>query len=285
MATDLDNLLTPGGVFTAEDIAAAQTATGQQKAAGPQVWFPGKTRKYRDYATEYESGDNVYEKGRLQPAKERVTESPGAQDSEAVKAWVYDPEKRKQIISYLEKRGFPTDDLSAIENAWFSAVDRAQTAYMGAGLEKSPWDMLDLMTPPKDQGGPRKGLSFDSTQRDVDMAEMPPEMVRQGIEGTLQQLLGRGPTETEVNDFAARAAAIAAEDPYTRTTTSHQKWDDELEQYVNTGSTTEESGVSQAELNAQTTDMARQDAEGSDERMEFGRSQAINILMGMMGGG
>lgn len=279
---DLSSLL-GGGLFTPEDLAAADALVGGRRKDQPMVWVSGEKRKPSKPNLMDRGGRDV-EHGR------RIDEigPSGEQTADAVAAWVYDPVKRKEIEAYLQKKGFDTSNFDDVEKAWQTAVDRATRAYEGSGkaLKRSPWEMIDDMSAPEDTGPkPVKGLSWSSSQTDVDMAEMPPEMVRQGITTMLQDLLGRGPTESEVNDFAARAAAIAAEDPYTRTTTSHQEWDPELEQYVNKGSTVEESGISQAELNAETQEMAREDIANSTEAKEFGRVRGINVLMEMLGAG
>ena len=285
---------TPTGGLPAtskEELLARVRSEQAAKAQGKQqslVWLPGMggTRKTRGNPDARDLGGDFFEHGRTggyEPFKDPDT----TPIMESVQAWVFDPKKRVDIISKLQKLGYEITDPDDVDKLWFQAVADASFAYMNSGQKQkiSPWDILSMRQPEYEKSKtPLKGWAFDSTSTDIDMAEMPPEMVRQGITETLQQILGRGPTEAEINDFAARAASIAAENPYTRTTVNRMEWDPQLEQYVNTGSTTSESGVSQEELNAQTADMAREEASGTSEAQEFGRARAINILMDMLGG-
>jgi hypothetical protein len=91
--------------------------------------------------------------------------------------------------------------------------------------------------------------------------EMAPETARGMLEQTAQNLLGRAPTQSELEDFIAKAQTIARQNPTVTTTTSQVGFDGEVEQGTSQSVTKGGGQAVTDKAQAAAQDMAKQDEE------------------------
>lgn len=258
-------------------------AGGSGPSAAPQLWLPlGKSTSRRKRTAPL----NFVEKdgglgGSLPWYDDEVKKTTGGQTSaDEVANWVYDPKKRQQILSYLQKKGYEVDSFAKLDQIWQEAVGRSADAYgtSGGRVKKSPWDMLDLLAPSPEEiarRGPLKGLAYSDTTTTTHIAQMGPETAKGILTNALKDALGRDPTDEEIEDFASRANAIVSENPSQTRTTTNYVWDEAEGGYRATGQTSRQVGPSSEEVGAMVQGAAEDEAEDDPE---YGAYQAAGVV-------
>lgn len=251
---------------------------------GPMAWTPER-RTFGSFIGE----DTQLPGGMLRPDQQETTG--GATPAQELIGMWYDDEEREQILNYMRERGIDVTNLDDAERIWRESVERSVEAY-GSGHEKSPWDIMDLYAPSiteEQDGGagaqgpePVKGMRFQQTRTNRSIDELDSGEVKQTITKSLREMIGRAPTEEEIEDFSSRANALAAENPSVQETTTTQEWDEDLERYVETERETETSGGVSGSM------LAGEAQEQAMESDEYGAYQAsttyYNALMDLLAG-
>lgn len=246
----------------------------------PQVWLPGK--KTTTQSAAYISGPREAQHGMLQAPKTSMI-GKGEYDAQEVSNWVYDSGKLKEITSYLNKKGFDTRSWGAINKSWQDAVQMASDAYGSSGgkLKKSPFDMLDYLAPSeadKKKNEPWRGMSFDTSHTTRHIDQIGPEDAKAVISASLKDLLGRDPTQEEIEDFASRANAIVGQHPQLTNETKHMVWDpnkdgpDQGGYIEDSSSSTTTGGVSDAMLQ----DAANKQGKDSKDYLPFQAATTVS---------
>lgn len=125
-------------------------------------------------------------------------------------SWLAMPDKLEQIKQRMRKAGFDVQTYDDISKLWTSVVSQAADTYSFAQKKVSPWDILTLRGK-NTVGGKVAPRTVTSTETHVD--ELDPQTARSTIEKAAFDLLGRKPTEAEVDDFISKAQLIAKENP------------------------------------------------------------------------
>lgn len=243
-------------------IKAAQGGGEEEEVDNtPKVWMPQKKKSVRPKT----SGDFL---NRGSAPIQSVTG--GETNANDVFNWLYDDKQRAKIEDYLGKRGYDWTGFSELAEIWRSAVAEASEAYTTSEgkVKKTPWDILDLNSPTEEAEKKDpwedavKGAQFTMSQTNTSIDELDPAAVTMTLKQTLRDLIGREPTTEEIEDFASRAAGIAHENPSITKTETTQKWDPDLQQYIEVESTSETSGGVTGEMIATE---AEEDAKQNEE--------------------
>lgn len=130
----------------------------------------------------------------------------------------------------LRQAGIQVNSFDELTSVWGSMVERAARTFSATKGERAltPWDVLDLY---KDEAK-AAGTWVDPNRREVtvnrSVADVTEGEAWSSIQGTLQQMLGRDPSDQELRDFTYRMNRMAADNP-TITRTIQQYKDGELD--------------------------------------------------------
>lgn len=288
----------PGGTsFTFDPAEAAAEYKKYQASQATDtkvayVWLPGKKRKVSRNLREGRNGEFY---GHGMPSTEdkeffgsdagngmerlfgqMVEDETGRVSADSVVNWMYDKKKSTEIFNRLVKMGFDVKNWGEAFEIWKQAVNHASDAYMSSNqrMKMSPWDMIEMMKPSKEEiaarvPSPWRGLQYNQTSTQVDMADVSPETAKAMITQTLTQALGRGPSDQEIADFTARAAAIIHENPLTTQHTASYEWDPNATpqggDYVQTGAVNQQIGPSGEEVGQMLQGAAQEMADANPE--------------------
>jgi len=201
---------TPGGsVDTGYNYQDPQTIAGDPKVQGSQ-------RVYMGHAPEVQyASDPDAVKPSLTEKKVKSTTVSAA--SNLPYQWYGDKDKINKLEVALRKAGYTINSFDDAVKAWQSAVYTASQIYVtskGHSLV-TPWDVLENQASSYNNGP--GNTHVQTTTRVNDLTE---GQAWQILRGTMQSMLGRDPTQDEVNQFLAKANNDAANSPATTTTTT-----------------------------------------------------------------
>lgn len=128
-----------------------------------------------------------------------------------------DPKQRQQIADRLVSSGIIPPDWTdqQLASAWANAVKTASDIYTIAGKPMTPFDVLALQG--QAPGGGGEGMSPRTVvNKQINIST--PEEARSLLRMVLGQALGRGPSESELDDFQAQLNAAQRANPSVTTT-------------------------------------------------------------------
>lgn len=179
------------------------------------------------------------------------------QTKDELMSWLSDPTKVEEIKKRAQAAGLNVQSFDDISKLWESVVNQAATTFSRTSKKVTPWALLEMRGKYAGPDGKMQNKVTTSTQID----EMDPAEARGLFEQTATNLLGRAPSQSELDDFIAKAQMIARQNPAISTTVSKVGFDGEVEE--GTQHTTTKGGAqvvnAKAQLAAQ--DMAKQDDE------------------------
>lgn len=177
------------------------------------------------------------------------------QTKDELMSWLSDPAKVEAIKARALKAGLAVESYEDIAKLWQSVVAQAATTYSRTQKKVTPWALIEMRGKYVGPDGKMKDKVTVSTQID----EMDPAQARGLLEQTASQMLGRAPSQSELDDFIAKAQMIARNNPSVTTTTSRVGFDGEVE--TGTSQSVTKGGGAAVNAQAQTAaiDMAKQD--------------------------
>lgn len=169
-------------------------------------------------------------------------------------AWLSDPAKVEQIKQVANQAGLAVESFDDISKLWESVVKQAATTYSRTKQKVTPFALIALRGK---YVGP-DGRNQDQVTTSTTVDEMDPATARATIESAAQSLLGRAPTDHEMQDFIAKAQLIAKDNPQISTTRSKVGFDGLVQE--GTQQTVSKGGadVVKAKADAAAMDMAKQ---------------------------
>lgn len=141
-------------------------------------------------------------------------------------AWLSDPAKVEQIKQVANAAGLNVESFDDISKLWTSVLQQAANTYSRTKQKVTPWALISLRGK---YVGP-DGRMQDQVTTSTTVDEMDPAAARATLENAAQQMLGRAPTEHELQDFIAKAQQIAKANPQVTTTRSKVGFDGNVQQ-------------------------------------------------------
>lgn len=193
------------------------------------------------------------------------------QTKDELMSWLSDPLKVEEIKKRAQAAGLNVQSFDDISKLWESVVNQAATTFSRTSKKVTPWALLEMRGKYAGPNGKMQDKITTSTQID----EMDPAEARGLFEQTATNMLGRAPSQAELDDFIAKAQMIARENPAISTTRSKVGFDGEVEE--GTSQTVTKGGAQVVNAKAQ---MAAQDMAKQDE--EYGAYQAAGTYFPLL---
>jgi hypothetical protein len=145
-------------------------------------------------------------------------------DSDSLSGWLYNDKYRNMIVNQAHKTGLDVDpnNFDELEKLWTTVLKRSAIAF-SAGQKVTPWAVMGLMA----KQGFGQPTSRTTNQSSTDIEALDPAQARLMIEKAASEALGRRPTESEIDSFAAKAQQIAQSNPRVTNTTTTTQYDAE----------------------------------------------------------
>lgn len=139
--------------------------------------------------------------------------------------YLWDQDKITKSMERMQAAGIEVKTFDDMVSVWQGLVSRASKSYTLSDGEKqlTPWDVLDLYkseTGEEDSSGAYTGTRT-STSRSVN--ELTEGQSWSVLQGTLQKMLGRDPSDQELRNFTYKMSQAAARNPSVTKTISHYK--------------------------------------------------------------
>lgn len=186
--------------------------------------------------------------------KETVAAGDNIANLDDLMAWLSDPAKVEQIKQVANQAGLAVESFDDISKLWESVVKQAATTYSRTKQKVTPWALIALRGK---YVGP-DGRNQDQVTTSTSIDEMDPATARATIESAAQSLLGRAPTEHEMQDFISKAQLIAKQNPQITTTRSKVGFDGQVQEGTQQSVTKGGADVVKAKADAAAMDMAKQ---------------------------
>lgn len=186
--------------------------------------------------------------------KETVAAGDNIQRLDDLMGWLADPQKVAQIKQMANQAGLNVQTFDDIQKLWTSVVTQAAQTYSRTKQKVTPMALIALRGKYVGPDGNMQNKVTTSTQID----EMDPATARSTFEQAAASLLGRAPTEHELQDFIAKAQQIAKENPSIATTTSKVGFDGQVEEGTSQTVTRGGADVVKAKAEQAALDQAKQ---------------------------
>lgn len=234
--------------------------------------FWGGTKEYKTgiyepgRAPDVEFGSNMGATADTDTAREIRPEGPKTVSIERAMndPFTWTDREVADAMQRMREAGIQVNSFDELTSAWSSMVERAARTFSATKGERAltPWDVLDLY---KDEAK-AAGTWADPNRREVTVNRSVSDVTEgeawSSIQGTLQQMLGRDPSDQELRDFTYRMNRMAADNP-TITRTIQQYKDGELD-----------STTSRTRGGFTAADMAQEAYEGAQNDPEYAEFQA-----------
>lgn len=185
---------------------------------------------------------------------ETVAAGDNIQKLDDLMGWLADPQKVAQIKQMANQAGLNVQSFDDIQKLWTSVVTQAAQTYSRTKQKVTPMALIALRGKYVGPDGNMQNKVTTSTQID----EMDPATARSTFEQAAASLLGRAPTEHELQDFISKAQQIAKENPSIATTTSKVGFDGNVEEGTQQTVTRGGADVVKAKAEQAATDQAKQ---------------------------
>lgn len=143
-------------------------------------------------------------------------------EAQNLRGWLYDESRYNDIVKRARAVGLNPQSFDDVEKLWDKALERASLAF-ATGQKVTPWAILGMM------GKNSQGGKSTRTTTDVAIDEMDPATARRMVQNAAKELLGKDPSEAQVDDFIARAQLVARSNPRVTKTTSQLGFDGAIE--------------------------------------------------------
>ena len=141
----------------------------------------------------------------------------------------WDQEEVNDTISKMRAAGLDVKTFDDMLNVWGSMVDRAAKTYSLSSGEKkvTPWDVLDMYKREAVAGGGLLPGQLDPNRTEKHVSRSVAELTEgeawSTLRSTLQQMLGRDPSDEELREYTYRMNSLAAKNPaITKTITKYE---------------------------------------------------------------
>lgn len=270
----------PGqGVVWLGDYNYAENAPGapSNRSLGeePAPSGPGRTMDYETpNVSQSVPGRNAFGGQSFHTERDMLTVDQAMQQP-----YTWDQDKIESTMTQMQDAGFDVDSFEDMVDLWGQLVDRAAKTYAATDGEDviTPWDVLDLSAAENKKAAKQKGEQYPKTRTSVNTSAytVTPDAAWSAMYNAARNMLGRAPTDDEVNELLSKATYQAQQNP---TVTTTKQTTDENGNVHSTRSTDE--GYSDA-------DLQRQALEAAQEAPDYGAYQAsstyFNALLGALG--
>lgn len=153
-----------------------------------------------------------------------VTNSPQGQITSTAAALnmpAVSEEAYNETLKKMQALGFPVQSFDDVMKLWAQAVNRASTMFTASDGKNqiTPWDALSMYA--TETGVAGTGGSQTHTQVSRSVNELTEGQSWSVLRGTLQQALGRDPSDDELRNFTYKMSTLAARNPsITKSTTT-----------------------------------------------------------------
>lgn len=176
------------------------------------------------------------------------------QSKDELLSWLADPAKVDEIKRVANQAGLKVESYDDISKLWQSVVAMAASTYSRTSKKVTPWALIAMRGKYAGPDGKMQDKVTTSTQID----EMDPAEARGLFEQTATNMLGRTPSQAELDDFIAKAQMIARDNPAISTTRTKVGFDGETEQGTSQTVTKGGAQVVNAKAQVAASDMAKQ---------------------------
>lgn len=195
--------------------------------------------------------------------------------------YTWDREEVADAMERMRAAGIQVGSFDELNSVWGSLVDRAAQTYALTDGERklTPWDVLDLYKSEAQSSGTFVDPNRTETQIHKSITDISEGQAWSITQSTLQQMLGRDPSDQELRDYAYRMQRMAATNP-TITKTITQYKDGEV---ASTTSKTD-AGFTQDDAAMEAYDMAQNDPDYAEYKAASFYFNSLLSALGPIGG-